>query len=209
LLYFLSELWNDNDLPRIPTFVDSPLSTKATAVHAAHPECYDEDAVELFDECKGPFGCGPIRYTASVDESKELNEMKGPMIIISASGMCEGGRVLHHLKNNIEDRDNIVLIVGYQAEHTLGRRLVKKMDPIRIFGEEYALRAEVHSIQALSAHADHSEMAEYFRMMGPGDVRRAFVVHGELDQAEPFAKILGELGMRDVVIPKRGDIFDA
>jgi metallo-beta-lactamase family protein len=128
-------------------------------------------------------------------------------MIISASGMCEGGRILHHLKNTVEGPENVILFVGYQAENTLGRRIVEEQSPIKIFGDPYELRAEVHSIQALSAHADREELLCYFRKMGPR-VERAFVVHGESDQAEPFADALRELGMREVLIPERGQAVD-
>ena len=117
--------------------------------------------------------------------------------------MCEGGRILHHLKNSVEDERNIILIVGYQAEHTLGRRLVHRQSPIKIFGEPYELRAEVHSIQALSAHADRTELLSYFEQMGP-KVRKAFVVHGDLDQAQPLAKALSDLGASEVTVPEMG-----
>jgi metallo-beta-lactamase family protein len=203
LLYFLHVLWRERKLPDVPVYVDSPLSTKATEVHARHPECFDRDAVALFRSGGEPFSFGPVRYVADVEESKQLNRMRGPVIIISASGMCEAGRILHHLKNTVEDRDSVVLIVGYQAENTLGRRLVHRMDPIRIFGEEYRLRAQVRSIQALSAHADRDEMLDYFREMGPA-VERAFVVHGEPEQSESFAGALRDIGARNVVVPERG-----
>ena len=203
LLYFLHELWSDENLPEIPIYVDSPLSTKATQVYDEHPECYDKEMRELILDNEDPFSLRRVRYTADVKESKKLNSIPGPVIIISASGMCEAGRILHHLKNNIGDERNIVLIVGYQAEHTLGRRLVHHETPIRIFGDEYELKAEVHSIQALSAHADRNELLAYFDRMGPA-VERAFVVHGDLDQAQPLADALTGLGAKDVVIPEQG-----
>jgi metallo-beta-lactamase family protein len=137
-----------------------------------------------------------------VEDSKKLNHARGPMIIISASGMCEAGRILHHLKNNIESPDNAVLLTGYQAEHTLGRRLLKKKHPIRIFGDEYRLRASVSVINELSAHADYAEMLAYFEKMGP--VPQAFVVHGEMEQSQPFADRLRQGVAEAVAIPKVG-----
>jgi len=207
ILYFMHELWLAGRLPHIPVFVDSPLSTKATKVYEDHPECYDAEMRKLFQKDADPFTFGSVKFTADVEESKQLNHVEGPIIIISASGMCEGGRVLHHLKHTIPHKRNIVLIVGYQAENTLGRRLVKHLEPIRIYGEELALNAEVHSIQALSAHADRNEMIEYFNAMGP-QVERAFVVHGDLDQNEPMAEALTQLGARDVLIPQPGQIAE-
>ncbi len=207
LLYFLHELWEEGRLCDIPIYVDSPLSTKATHVYEDHPECYDMDMMGHIMDDKNPFTMRHITYTADAEESKKLNQMDGPVIIISASGMCEGGRILHHLKYSVEDEHNTVLIVGYQAENTLGRRIVNEVDSIKIYGEKYALNAKVVSIQALSAHADRDEMLEYFREMGP-QVERAFVVHGEPEQQKPFAKSLREQGAKKVHIPELDSSFD-
>jgi len=207
VLYFLNELWLEGRVPEIPVYVDSPLSTRATRVHRDHPECFDAEMLERLRERESPFSLDRVTYVTDVADSKRLNDIRGPVIIISASGMCEGGRILHHLKHAVEDERHVILIVGYQAENTLGRRLVHRQNPIKIFGEQYTLRAEVHSIQALSAHADRNELLEYFRQMGP-EVRRAFVVHGELDQQEPFAEALAESGAREVLIPERGQTVE-
>ena len=203
VLYFLNELWQARGVPEIPVYVDSPLSTKATQEHLKHPECFDEAMLELLRARESPFSHDKVTYITETEDSKRLNDMRGPIIIVSASGMCEGGRVLHHLKHSVEDERNVILIVGYQAENTLGRRLVHRQNPIKIFGDEYTLRAEVYSIQALSAHADRSELLAYFEQMGP-EVERAFVVHGDPDQAQPFASALLELGARDVLVPQSG-----
>ncbi|MCK4375562.1 MAG: MBL fold metallo-hydrolase, partial [Candidatus Brocadiae bacterium] len=157
LIYFLNELAGEGKLDGLPVFVDSPLSTRATKVHRSHPECYDREAAEMLRRGDDPFAFPDLTYVADVEESKELNGMRGPVVIISASGMCEGGRILHHLKHTVRDERNAILIVGYQAEHTLGRRLVKGVSPVKIYGERYELRARVHTINALSAHADHDE----------------------------------------------------
>jgi metallo-beta-lactamase family protein len=207
IVLFLHEIHEQGNIPRLPVFVDSPLSTKATGVYQKHSECFDSQAVEILLGGADPFEFEGLTYTAELAESKRLNTMPGPAIIISASGMCEGGRILHHLKNNIEDPRNIVLIVGYQAQNTLGRRLVEKKNPIRIFGEEYELRARVHTINALSAHADHDELLDYFKAMGP-KVRKAFVVHGEEEQSEALASSLRELGANDVVVPDLDQTFE-
>ena len=206
LLYLLHELWSEDRLEEIPVFVDSPLSTRATRVYDEHPECYDREMLALIRRDEDPFSMGRVRYVADVKESKSLNDMSGPIIIISASGMCEGGRILHHLRRSVENESDIVLIVGYQAEHTLGRRLVHRTSPIRIFGEEHELRCEVHSIQALSAHADRNELLDYFRAMDASRVKRAFVVHGDLDQSLPLAEALEGLGARGVAVPEMGQV---
>ncbi|MFW6457743.1 MAG: MBL fold metallo-hydrolase RNA specificity domain-containing protein [Planctomycetota bacterium] len=207
LLYFLHELWNEERLCDIPIYVDSPLSTKATRVYEDHPECYDMDMMANIMEDDNPFTMHNITYTENVDESKKLNDMDGPVIIISASGMCEGGRILHHLKNTVEDENNTVLIVGYQAENTLGRRIVNEEDTVKIYGDKYPLNAKVVSIQALSAHADRDEMLTYFKEMGP-EFERTFVVHGEPEQQKPFAQSLRELGADNVHIPELGNTFE-
>jgi len=207
LLYFLHELWHEGRLGELPIYVDSPLSIKATQIYEKHPECYDAQMRELIEKKEEPFSFGKVRFVTEVEESKSLNSMEGPLIIISASGMCEGGRILHHLKNSVEDSRNIILIVGYQAENTLGRRLVYRQSPIKIFGEEYPLRAAVESLQALSGHADRNELLAYFSEMGP-KVEKAFVVHGDLDQAEPFAEALKALGANEVAIPEPGQAFE-
>ena len=205
LLYFLRELRNAGRLPAMPVYVDSPLSTKATEVYERHPECYDQAAAALLGDGDGPFCMKGVRCVADVEESKRLNGAPGPMLVISASGMCEGGRVLHHLKHGVENPDNVILLVGFQAENTLGRRIQEGQQLLRILGGEYHLRAEVHSLQALSAHADREEMLAYFRRMGRPP-RQAFVVHGEPPAAAALASSLRELGVGTVVVPQPGQI---
>jgi len=207
IMYYFNRLWNEGKLCDIPVYVDSPLSTKATAVHREHPECYDAEAAALVMKDKDPFSFGKARYTANVEESKKLNNVRGPVIIVSASGMCEGGRILHHLKHTVEDERNVILIVGYQAQHTLGRRLVHRESPIRIYGEEHPLKAEVHSVQALSAHADRDELLDYLRSLGPG-IQHTFVVHGDEDQSLAFAEALAGLDTGQVLVPERGQTVE-
>lgn len=208
LLYYFHSLYREGRMCTIPLYVDSPLSSKATKVHEDHPECYDHNMLELLRDNDNPFTMEAITYVQDVEESKRLNETRGPVIIISASGMCEGGRILHHLKHSVEDERNVILIVGYQAENTLGRRLVFRESPIKIFGEPYELRAEVHSIQALSAHADRNEMLAYFDAMGTRP-HHTYVVHGDIDQSEPFAQALVEHGMGNVIVPEPAQSVEA
>jgi metallo-beta-lactamase family protein len=207
IVWFLNQLCHEGAVEEMPVFVDSPLSTRATIVYRQHPECYDEETAAVLGRGGDPFSFPDLTYTSSVEESKELNHMRGPVIIISASGMCEGGRILHHLAHTVEDPRNIVLIVGYQAQHTLGRRLVEHESPVKIFGERYDLRAEVRTINALSAHADHDGLMSYFTQMGP-EVDRAFVVHGEGEAAEQLADDLAELGAREVTRPEEGQPYE-
>jgi len=204
LVYFLNELYIDKAICDVPVYVDSPLSTRATEVHRRHTECYDGDALGHLNNGEMPFSFPRLRYLTDARDSKALNKRPGPMVIISASGMCEGGRILHHLKNNLEDEKNIVLFVGYQAEHTLGRYLIQGRNPIRIFGEEYFPAARIEKINALSAHADRNELLEYLGAIDPLP-KRAFVVHGESAPAEAFAEDLRKLGIRQVDVPEPED----
>ena len=176
-----------HDIKPVPVYVDSPLAVNTTDVFRRHTECFDEETRAFVQQNRHPaLEFSQLTYVRSVDESKALNERKDPMIIISASGMAEAGRILHHLANNISDEKNIILIVGYMAEHTLGRRLVEKARVVKIFGEEYHRRAKIEIFGALSAHADRDEMIGYFERCGIGRIKRAFCVHGEPDVLGPF-----------------------
>lgn len=206
IVFHLNEIYHQGRIGGVPVYVDSPLSTHATEVYEKHRECFDEEAIKAMLEGDAPFQFHGLHYVTDVADSKKLNNMQGPVIIISASGMCEAGRILHHLKNAVGDPRNIVLIVGYQAQNTLGRKLVEHVSPIRIFGEEYEVRARVHSINALSAHADSNEMHEYFRKMMPG-IEKAFVVHGEEGPSNAVADDLRGLGVPEVVVPEPGRKF--
>jgi len=207
ILYFLNELVRQGQIGDLPVYVDSPLSTKATAIHRQHPECYDDETLELMRHGGDPFTFPHLTYVTETEESKKLNAIQGPVVIISASGMCEGGRILHHLTHTVGDPRNVILIVGYQAENTLGRRLVERTSPIRIYGDEYELRAQVAIINALSAHADRNEFGEYFTEMGP-KVDCAFVVHGEPPAASQLAEDLRNLGAREVIQPHIGETYE-
>ncbi len=203
VVYFLRELYESGEIPHIPVYVDSPLSSQATEVYEKHKECFDAETLRLVSEGEEPFTFRGLTYISDVEDSKALNDARGPLIIISASGMCEGGRILHHLAHSVEDERNVVLFLGYQAENTLGRRIAEGQVPIRIFGDEYRLKAKVYSMDALSAHADRNELLEYFKQMGPR-VTRAYVIHGEPEQSAPFAEALRQLGAKNVVVPERG-----
>jgi metallo-beta-lactamase family protein len=208
IVYFLNELADEGMLDGLPVFVDSPLSTRATEVHLRHPECFDEETLALVKGGENPFRFPNLTYVTDVEASKRINSMAGPVVIISASGMCEGGRILHHLAHTIEDPRNIILIVGYQAENTLGRRLVERVSPVRIFGDEYELRAQVRIINALSAHADHDELMATFREMD-GKVEVAFVVHGEEAAETQLAHDLRDLDIGQVISPEPAQPYSA
>jgi metallo-beta-lactamase family protein len=210
LVYALHRLMKARDLPDLPIFVDSPLSVNVTEIFRLHPECYDQELNRFLaaDNHRDPFGFRRLTYIRSVDKSKELNFLREPAIIISASGMCEAGRILHHLKNNIEDPRNTVLIVGWQAPHTLGRRLVERRPEVKIFGEEYALKAQVKTINGFSAHADRGELLDYVQQMGAEQLKLAFVVHGEEASSLAAADAFRDLGVQRVVVPHLGEEFE-
>ena len=207
LVYALHRIFSRNDAPRIPVYVDSPLSVNATEVFRLHPECFDSETEEFLLRDKDPFGFNQLNYISEVSESKELNEKDGPMVIISSSGMCEAGRIQHHLKNNIEDPNSIVLMVGYAAQHTLGRRIIEKEEIVKIFGQELELKAEVIVLNSFSAHADADELIDYVNQFDKKMLKEIFLVHGEYDQQEIFQKRLNENGFQEVHIPEKGDVF--
>jgi metallo-beta-lactamase family protein len=208
IVYSLHRLANTHELPDIPIYVDSPLAVGATEIFRLHPECYDEELQDFVAEGRhpDPFGFERLRYIRNVEDSKALNTMKGSAIIISASGMCEAGRIQHHLKHNVSDPRSTVLIVGWQSPHTLGRRLVERQEKVRIFGLEYPLRARVESIQGYSAHADQKGLLNWAKPIAP-NLQHAFVVHGDPEPARTLGDELSRLGVRNVAVPERGDAY--
>ncbi len=203
LVYCLHQMMDSGDVPRIPVFVDSPLAINASDIFRAHPEVFDEETKAFMrsDQHHAALDFDGLNYTRSVQESKAINDVKGPAVIISASGMAEVGRILHHLRNNIENPNNTILIVSWQAPHTLGRRLADRETKIRIFGEKYTRRAEVATIGGLSAHAGQKLLMEYAQAV-QGQVKKIFLVHGEHRGAEPLIEKLNEVGMSNVYFPE-------
>ena len=206
VIYSLHRLWRSGGIPEIPIFVDSPLAIDVTAVFRLHPEIFDRRE-SLIGEGATIFDFPLVRYVRDVAESKRLNALPGPAVVVAASGMAESGRILHHLTHGLGDHRNCVLFVGFQAEHTLGRRLQEGQEKVRILGEEVDRRAEVDTISGYSAHADRSELRAWLRGLG-GPVRRAFVVHGETAALEAMAALLREAGVGEVIIPRHGESFD-
>jgi len=196
LVYCLHQMIDSGDLPRIPVIVDSPLAVNASEVFRAHPECFDEETRDFIqaDRHRAALGFDLLTYTHSVEESKALNFRKDPIIIISASGMAEAGRILHHLKNNIEEPRNTILIVSWQAPYTLGRRLAERDEQVKIFGEVYERRAEVATIGGLSAHAGQHFLLEYAQAL-KGRVREIFLVHGEEKAESALQEKMVERGL--------------
>ncbi len=208
LVMRIKELVTESRVEPIPIYIDSPLAARATAVFRQHPECYDEETYKTFSADGDPFASRYIHFVSTVEDSKRLNAMRGPCVIISSSGMCEGGRILHHLKHAIQDEANVIVFVGFQAEHTLGRKLVEGWDVVPIFGVPTPRRAQVVKFNGLSAHADRNDLLAYVRAIDPlpGVI---FVVHGEEKQALSLAAaIQAEHPRIDVRIPHRGSTHD-
>lgn len=206
IVYDLQRLVADNRIPQLPIYVDSPLAINVTEVFRLHPECYD-DEIRAFinaDPDGDAFGFSMLTYVRSTEKSKELNESQQPAVIIAASGMCEAGRVLHHLKHHIEDPRATILFVGYQAENTLGRKILDGQDPVRILGEEYRVRAQIKKLEGYSGHGDHDDLIGFAREM----VKRpdkTFIVHAELDAAQALQAGLQKIGLQNVAVPDRGE----
>jgi metallo-beta-lactamase family protein len=193
-------------IPEIPVFVDSPLAVKITEVFRMHPDCYDEDLRRKLTSDGSPFDFDGLRYVSSPDESKRVSADPQPMVILAGSGMCESGRVLHHLRGCLERPEHTVVIVGFQAPHTLGRRLVEKRTRVRIFGVERDRRAEVVVLNGFSAHAGQDELLGFVRAIRTrGGVDRVALVHGEPAPQRTLAKKIAELGVSSVTTPDRGE----
>ena len=205
LIYILHQLLRKNKIPQIPIFIDSPMAVNATSIFKIHPECFDQETFDHFiSEDLDPFGFETIKYVSSVKESKEINDHEGPCVIISASGMAENGRILHHLRNNITNPANTIVVVGFMAEHTLGRKLVEKFEEVKIFGKLYPLNAEVKSLNSFSAHADYQEICQWVEQYDLKKLKTIFLVHGEGPALENLKSELLDRGVRSVQIVEQG-----
>jgi metallo-beta-lactamase family protein len=203
IVYDLHLLWDERKIPPIPIVIDSPLASQVTDVFMKHPECYDQEMFQNFlGRQHNPFQFSLVRYTDTVEDSKALNGTPGPMIIMAASGMCEAGRIRHHLKNEISNPRNTILVVGYMAENTLGRRVV---DPtvtgVKIFDQTYEKKAEIVTIDCYSGHADMDDLDAYVASIE--GLKNVILVHGELEQMEPFAERIASVTGANVVFPEK------
>lgn len=205
LLYHLSILIEQGEIPQIPVYIDSPLAIAATEIFHNHPEYYDQETIDLINRGGNPFQFPGIRFTQTTDESRALNEVSGA-IIISASGMCDAGRIRHHLKYNLWRPESTVLFVGYQAEGTLGRRLLDGAKKVRILGDDIAVKADIRFIDSYSAHADQAGLIAWVKKfkVHPG---RVFLVHGEQDSLNTLAALLRDIGL-NVTVPKWQETFE-
>lgn len=209
LIYDISRFINEKKIEEFPVFIDSPLSVNATEVFKLHPECFDKETLELISNGVSIFNRENIFYIRDVNDSKKLNDVNFPCMIVSASGMCEAGRILHHLANNIEKPSTLVLIIGFMAENTLGRRMIELRNTpgakVKIFGDEYYLRARVKIFNSFSAHADANELSDYFDLFDRTILRKIFLVHGEKEAQDALAESLNKKGFKNIYIPARGD----
>lgn len=207
LVYILNNLKNKGKLPRVKVFVDSPLSSKATQVMRKNSHCFNEQVLASLSHDPDPFDFEDLKYIEDVDDSKMLNQLADPCIIISASGMGDAGRIKHHLANNVSNPNNAVLIAGYCSPGTLGHDLLSGQKEVHIFGEMVEVRAEVNSIQSLSAHADYSELLRFLSCQNPDQLKSIFLVHGEKEAKEGLRSHLAQAGYKNVIIPGKGESF--
>jgi metallo-beta-lactamase family protein len=210
LVYALNELEAEGDIPALPVYIDSPLAVNITEVFRLHPEEWDDEVREFLQDerLRNPFDAPNIHYVRDVTDSKRLNYLKESAVIISANGMAENGRILHHLANNIEEPENTILFVGFQAENTLGRKLITGAHRVKILGEEYDVRARVMSVEGYSAHADQAELLTWTRGIDRNRLQKTFLVHGEPVGAETLADKLRADHMKDVSAPTRGQVVE-
>ena len=201
LLYTLNQLSNEKKLPKIKVYVDSPLSREATDVVRSHPENYNSRLRKLLETDYDPFGFDELTFIKTVDESKSLNDLPEPCIIISASGMADAGRIKHHIANNINDGRNTILLVGYCEPNSLGGRLMNGAKEVKIFADYYKVQAEVGSMRSMSAHGDYDDLSQFLGCQDPAAVRQLFIVHGEYDVQLDFQQRLLKKGFKDVVVP--------
>jgi metallo-beta-lactamase family protein len=208
IVYTIHQLTRAGQLPQAPIFVDSPLSVNATEVYRLHPECFNESIYRFLREKANPFGMENLTYIREVAHSMKLNDLKDPAIIISSSGMCEAGRIRHHLKNHIGGPSNLILFIGYCAEHTLGAQILSRLPAVNIFGEPHTVRAKIASIDSFSGHADRNELKRYVEGL-TGDIRKISVIHGEESQALAFAETLRMMKPQaEVLVPEYKQAVD-
>lgn len=207
VVFSLNNFFNEGRLPRTDIFVDSPLAVNATEVFRVHPECYNEEFLDIMRKDPDPFGFGNLFYIKRVEDSKRLNDLQKPCVIISASGMMEAGRVKHHLANNISDPRNTVLAVGYCAPETLGARILRGDREVSIHGIVHPVRADIRKIDSFSGHGDYREMIKFLECQKKGSLEATFIVHGDFETQKKYAERLGSEGYQNVQIPAKGQEY--
>ena len=208
IIYSLNNFYNENKLPRVDIYVDSPLSVNATNIFRMHSECFNKDVIEVMQKDPDPFGFNNLFYIQRVDDSKKLNDINKPCVIISSSGMMEAGRVKHHLANNIENPKNTVLVVGYCAPTTLGAKILRGDKQVSIFGNIYNVNAEIERIESFSGHADYKEMIQFLSCQNQKNISNIFLVHGEFQSQLSYKKSLEENGFSNIEIPEQGQEYN-
>lgn len=208
IVYALDKLEHDGRLPHIKVFVDSPLSTNATEIIRNHPECFNASVLEYMQTDADPFGFNKLTYIREAEQSKKLNSLHEPCIIISASGMAEAGRIKHHIANHVSNPDNTILMVGHCEEETLGARLIRGDQEVRIFGDVHPVKARIEVMGSFSAHGDYQEMLHVLSCQNPEKVKMVFVVHGELATQQIYQSKLVEAGFKHIFIPEKGETFE-
>jgi len=208
LVHTLNNFFNDGLLPRVKIYVDSPLAVNATDIFRLHPECFNDDVHEVMETDPDPFGFSSLHYIKTAEESKRLNTLKEPCVIISASGMMEAGRIKHHLANNISNPRNTILAVGYCGPRTLGARILRGDSEISIFGVLHAVKAKIERIEAFSGHADYKEMIDFLNCQVKDKIKRTFLVHGDLESANAYKGHLLDNGYKNVEVPELGQEFE-
>jgi metallo-beta-lactamase family protein len=200
LLYYLNEFLLEGRIPRLPVFVDSPMAVEVTGVFERHPELFDQEMKKLLHQQRSPFDFPSLELTGTVEESKAINHIKGSAIIIAGSGMCTGGRIKHHLVNNISGEENTILFVGYQAAGTLGRQIVDGAKRVRILGQYYPVKARIAQLNGFSAHADRDGLVRWLSSLRKPP-RRVFVTHGELDASQHLADLIKSRHGWETIVP--------
>jgi metallo-beta-lactamase family protein len=209
LIYFLHLLKDAREIPNVDIYIDSPMAVDATGIFKLHPECYGDSIRENFLSHRDkPFGFEGLHYVSHVEESKRLNDRRDPCIVIAGSGMCEGGRILHHLKNNVSDPRNTILVVGYMTENTLGRAIADRKSSVKIFGKPYDLKARVKILNTFSGHADYEDLIAYVSRLDLKRLRRVYLVHGEDDALENLQGLLLSAGVASVEVVQQDKIYE-
>ncbi len=206
IVHALNNFYNEGKLPKIQIYLDSPLAIDATEIFKLHPECFNDQVMEVMETDPDPFGFKSLHYTRHAEDSKKLNAIKEPCVIISSSGMMEAGRIKHHLANNIENHRNTILAVGYCAPTTLGARILNGDKEVSIFGDKYQVKADIERIEAFSGHGDYKEMMNYISCQNKEELKKIFLVHGEIGPQSFYKEKLEESGFNEIHIPRKGDV---
>ena len=207
IVFALNNFFNEGLLPRVNIYVDSPLAVNATDIFRMHTDILNKDVAEVMISDPDPFGFNTLHYLKSPEESKKLNEIKKPCVIISASGMMEAGRIKHHLANNIENANNTILAVGYCSPNTLGARILRGESEVSIFGVRHPVNANIERIEAFSGHGDYNEMIDYLSCQNTSEIKKVFLVHGEYESQLAYKKTLSANGYNSVEIPSAGESY--